>query len=435
MDLDKELVAHIITNGNLQEVIDAGVTESDLFDRGRKYFSKILKHYTKYQKIPDRKMFREICGVMLKKVGKGDQPLQFYLDKIRDRKCQLLVSDHQQEISRAIQDQDWKKAAEVIYKSSNRALELASASEKPAQEIVTMDDLADERIEEFKLARSSKDGITGYRFPWMGLNEISGGFHKKNWVMFTGETGLGKTWVLCALLVALRSQGKKILVFSREMSVLEMQFRITCLSGGFNHDEVIKGRLTKTEAKRYYKHERTFWKDDPFIFAADNSFETYVDVERMVKKYKPEIFAADGVYLFAKNTNAPLHERVGEASRKFRLCSLSNDCLGIGTAQLSFSNRKVGNEILSLQDLGMAKSQAFDATHFFALTQSKKMELLNRARIYSLKARRGKKRHIEINWLIDEGNFEQLNVFDKISENGQQGHSEHQGSSAQYVPF
>lgn len=405
LEIDQDFISYIIRNGCFTDVVKAGVKLSDFLDQGKVYFRKIKEHYEKYGQCPDRLTFKTIAGISVAKLGKGEQPFSFYIDKIVERRCQQLVISHNERLASAVREGDWKGAVDVIHKSS---VEITSSpTEDKDPEVVSLRSLGREMRNQYRKASKAEDGITGYRFPWPSLNEISGGFQKEDYVLFAGDTGAGKSWLLCAIVDCLQTQKAKVLIVPKEMSRVEFAVRLVCTMGKFDHSKVIKGRLEPKEQTRFLSYTKKLEASTRVLFSNSRKINNVRDLQRLVRKESPDVVLVDGTYLFAENTRAPLHERVAESSTALRAIALNEKVLIIGSTQLIIEDRSAKTG-LSLADLAYAKSMARDATHLFFLDRDTKMELTNRARILNFKQRKGKRTHVEVNWDIDAADYSEI---------------------------
>lgn len=416
LEIDHDFISFIVRNQNLQEVLNAGVKESDFLDDGRKYFRLLAGHLADYASCPDRKVFRSLSGTSVTKLGAGAQPLKFYLDRIVQRRCQLLVVDHDEKVKSAVQRGDWKGAVDAIYQT---AAQITAKTGKAGEEgTCTVQELSSERRKRYKQALNSEDGITGFRFPWHSLNLMSGGFRLSDYVLFAGETGIGKSWLLCAIINHLVDQGLRVLVIPKEMPLVDFSLRLACVRGKFDHSKVIMGKLDDEERKRYFRFEKRGWKDTDIHFAKPGAVNNYRELRKLVQKIKPQVFAIDGTYLLAENTKAQLHERVSESSTQCRNIALDENVLGIGTCQLVL-DKKAEQTGYTIGDLAHAKGQARDATHLFFIVRNNQLEITKKAWLVNLKTRQGGKKHVEIGWDIDGVDFEERRTI--VLEPGRSG--------------
>lgn len=81
-------------------------------------------------------------------------------------------------------------------------------------------------------------GVSGMPWPWQELTDKIGGIELYSMNLFIGIPKAGKTWVVLYILAKLwELQSRRILIFSREMSVSQLYARLACILTGLSYDK------------------------------------------------------------------------------------------------------------------------------------------------------------------------------------------------------
>jgi hypothetical protein len=146
-------------------------------------------------------------------------------------------------------------------------------------------------------------GITGIPFPWPRLNEATGGIQQGDYILIYALPKSMKTWVGLYLAVHVALTGRKVLVYSREMTWETTRRRIGCILAQVDYTKFKKNLLTP--AKKVEVLDAVEWfcteceGDIQFtnIERPDGSAGGPDEVRRKIEIYKPQLVLLDSAYM------------------------------------------------------------------------------------------------------------------------------------------
>lgn len=157
-------------------------------------------------------------------------------------------------------------------------------------------------------ARLSKEGLLGISTGIPELDELLHGWMNEDFIAIVGRTGEGKTWWLLFFLVMARQAGKRVLLYSGEMSHNLVGYRHDTLDGKFKNSALMSGSEelgTDNDAKTpedYYAYLDNLAKSDvPFIVVTPKDLGgKRLDIptlHHLIELYKPDIIGLDQISL------------------------------------------------------------------------------------------------------------------------------------------
>ena len=202
------------------------------------------------------------------------------------------------------------------------------------------------------------DSIQTY-FP--SIDNAIGSLQGGDLLILAGATGMGKTCMMLNLLKNMALNGKKVLLFSLEMSLHQLQNRIISAETGVASDKVRNFTMTQEEFQRYsdYAFSEEFKKLD--IDVSTDYDITTEKIKRVVMNSDADIVFIDYLGLIKSDYHGSTYERVSEISRNLKLLALASNKPFIVLHQLSRipSDRKEKRPLLSdLRDSGKIEQDA-----------------------------------------------------------------------------
>lgn len=161
---------------------------------------------------------------------------------------------------------------------------------------------------------------------YSSIDALIGGFQPGNFTILAGATGAGKTCAMLNLIVAMAKHGKKVLLFSLEMTADELLNRIIAMTAGINSTNLRNRNLTTDEMEKYvrYTESKTFKILQENISIHTRYDITVEDITAVVQSSKADIVCIDYLGLIASNSSPNSYERVSDISRKLKI--LANTC-------------------------------------------------------------------------------------------------------------
>lgn len=222
------------------------------------------------------------------------------------------------------------------------------------------------------------DSVQTY-FP--SIDNAIGSFQGGDLVILAGATGMGKTCMMLNLLKKMALNGKKVLLFSLEMSLQQIQNRIISAETGVASDKIRNFSMTQEEFQRYsdYAFSDDFKKLD--IDVNTNYDITVEKIKSVVSNSDADIIFIDYLGLIKTDYHGNTYEKVSEISRNLKLLALALNKPFIVLHQLSRipSDRKEKRPLLSdLRDSGKIEQDAdficfVFREYYYDITKDEKM--------------------------------------------------------------
>ena len=203
-------------------------------------------------------------------------------------------------------------------------------------------------------------------WPWEIMNEMTGGVQEDDYIVIYGRPKSMKTWVLSALVGAAFDQGKRAMIYTKEMTQDNIFMRGSACVAHIPYQEFRGGKLT-AEQEWVLDQLATFSKEsafDPICLDGREAQggDTVAWLHSKIERYKPDVVFIDGMYLLksmARKT-AATWEHVTDISRSIRNMVLHTRTPAICTMQANRGAAKhsAGN----LDELAYADAIGQDVT-------------------------------------------------------------------------
>lgn len=103
-------------------------------------------------------------------------------------------------------------------------------------------------METFETLYQNRDkGVTGIPSGFRDLDRITLGFQPKDLIIMAGRPGMGKTALMLSMALNMASAGKKVLIFSLEMSTDALMWRLVSNVTGIEMQKLRSGKVTPDE--------------------------------------------------------------------------------------------------------------------------------------------------------------------------------------------
>lgn len=333
-----QLISHMIRHGAMDKALEWGLREDDFItDEGRHYFLHML-------------------GMRKSPIFKGAQPgphawhsaypaFQFCDDDsmtleahcviVRKRRLKMEVEAYAHELAGA--DEPTDVASKIIEKLQRNVLAVGYGTRDDIEftEAMTRAEM------DHDLQAEGFDMSIG-KWPWTPFNDTSGGLQSDDYIVFYGRPKSKKSWVLSAFAASLFLQGKRPLIYTKEMTADNLLRRVGACIAGLPYQEFRTGRLDIEERARL----RAVVQASKDVKAEQNMIclngkdsggnDTIEWLQAKVKKYKPNAVFIDGLYLMNDSRGSKNQKdnfRVQNISRAARQMVLETGVPVIATMQ------------------------------------------------------------------------------------------------------
>lgn len=146
------------------------------------------------------------------------------------------------------------------------------------------------------------DGLTGMPWPWARMNVATGGIQEGDYIMVWALPKSMKTWFGLVVAAHLLSTGRRVLVYSKEMSWEAVRRRICCIIAKVDYAKYKKGELSSAERSHLYDvvAELADGPGELFFTQADRmdgSIGGPIEIRRKVEAYRPHFVFLDSSYM------------------------------------------------------------------------------------------------------------------------------------------
>lgn len=204
-------------------------------------------------------------------------------------------------------------------------------------------------------------------WPWEPMQEATGGFEPTDYVVFYGRPKSMKSWVLCYLIAHLFNHGKRVIIYTKEMTPKQIFARIIACIAGIDYQALRLGKLLPeereaVESARIYIEQMQLAQSLVCLSGKDaRGGDTVPWLQAKIDKYRPDFIAIDGMYLMTDVHKAKKdHERVRNISRDLRQMNLDTGVPILATLQANRGASK--HEEANLEDIAFSDAIGQDAT-------------------------------------------------------------------------
>lgn len=212
-------------------------------------------------------------------------------------------------------------------------------------------------------------------FGFSVLDEQIGGLLPGEMGIIAARPGVGKTMFLCHESVRWARQGKRVMVVSLEMKIIQMIHRIDAILGGFN-SRIFRERgaaLKLMDYRRLVNDELSLIQDDggDIIFPTNRTM-TIDQLTAEVNDVKPDVVVVDGIYLVrAGNDRNASWEKTKEVSNRLKQLSMdANDGRGVPILASTQLKRGTTGDAGGLEDMAYSDALGQDADAVFYASSS-----------------------------------------------------------------
>lgn len=360
-----QLISRIVRTGELNSVLQWGITEADFLTlQGRGLFKALYA----YHSMP------ETSGAVL-----GPESIRTRFPNFELCDDLSMTTDALcHEVRKVRLSMDYKAAAqanlELVDMDPLQAIAQTQACMTHLQNIgmsqntdVHFYDAFSQRMRRYELIKAGVDLSCG-RWPWQPLQDVTLGVQPDDYVVFYGRPKSMKTWVVAFLISWFYEMRKRILIYTKEMTPDNIFWRSGACLSEVRYEALNNATLTWEEEQNLYAVERMLrisqaQQSVVCLSGADASEggDTVPWLRSKIEQYAPEVVFIDGMYLMSDAMRAKKdHERVRNISRAIRQMNLETKVPVIATIQ---ANRAAAsNQAANLDEIAFSDAIGQDAT-------------------------------------------------------------------------
>jgi len=360
-----QLCSRVIRTGCLTDVLEQGITPEDFVtSEGRGMFNHLVGYYSQ----------ANTAGAIIGVHGAKQVYPNFELCDDESMTTPALCAEVRRQritlelksrLSRAIEmaDADPMGAASEAQHIATDALTLGVGKSTDVHFTSALDNI----LTRYELIESGADLSIG-TWPWLPLQEATGGIQPDDYVVLYGRPKSFKSWVLAALIAHVYENNKRAIIYTKEMSAENIFMRVAATISQIEYHGFRRGKLAAEHKAQVYALRR--------MLAATNQSERLIALSGQdlpeggdtvpwlrskIEHYKPDLVFIDGMYLMSDVKRAKKdHERVMHISRDLRQIVLALKAPIICTLQAT--RKSSGHEEANLDELAYSDAIGQDAT-------------------------------------------------------------------------
>lgn len=292
-DFESALLTHILDNKDIRTVISQKITVDFFFDPNcRAAFSFLLKWFSNplYSDVPSWESFSASFADF--------QPIRLeesaisICDQLRSRRLY-------QDMAEVIQG-----VGESMTGDPKEGFDLLKTSVSELQARHTVDDAHDLRSmigdlrDEYFAMKEDGSGLKGKPYPWPALNNATMGLQDEQLVFLYGRPKSKKTWCLLEILRSLHATGARPLLFSQELSTVEIARRVVALATNVDYGLYLRGALEPDVEEEFLEALEVFVEQESFMISrlTTTGPAAVLEMQAKIDEYGATVAAVDGVH-------------------------------------------------------------------------------------------------------------------------------------------
>jgi hypothetical protein len=388
---EMQLISRIVSTGDLKTVVDWGITEHDFrTNEGRTMFQSIVGYYARPESAGSVLGQNTIRQRFPSFVLCDDSSVTTAALCLEVRKQRLAIElDNLMDYVRGVNASDPISAITTI---NNKSLDLINIGIGKNTDMSLGDGIS-RQLHRFLQIESGVNLACG-PWPWDLLNQVTGGIQPDDYIIIYGRPKSFKSWLLTFLIAFVVEQGKRAIVYTKEMSQDNIFNRIYACLARVGYSGLRLGKLSPEERNSLFVVQRFMemsgYNDNVYCLSgrdAPEDGDTVPWLRSKAEKYQPDYIFIDGLYLMSDVKGAKKdNQRVANISRALSDLRLQLQIPVIATLQATREAAKHAEA--NLDEISFSDAIGQDATGAFRIIKDRDaktcMMVLGGAREYSL---------------------------------------------------
>lgn len=207
-------------------------------------------------------------------------------------------------------------------------------------------------------ASENTNSITGISSGFSALDRLNNGWNPGELVILAARPGMGKTTLALNFMINAINQDNRVLMFSLEMTTLELGFKLISTITGLDNDRVKRGKLTQDEWKDIHSKTSFVINSNKLLVDDDGNTDLFglkSISKRFNHKSKVDMIIVDYLQLLngsdKSNKQQNREQQISYLSRSLKALAKELDIPIICLSQLSRAVESRGNKRPMLSDL------------------------------------------------------------------------------------
>jgi replicative DNA helicase len=225
----------------MKRVVEWGITEEDFLSSEPKTIFKILLATYLHPETMGSVIGPQLASEKFTQLNLADVDTSVTMEhlclEVRNRR---LSKEIKEGATRAIEEADINPVAALSHLQMAAATVMRLDAGKMT-DVEMSTGLAQVLDDYFRTQRG--DLVGKFLWPWEPLQAETGGGQEDDYIVFYGRPKSMKSWVLCYLISFLVDSGKRVLVYTKEMTTKNIYRRIAAFLAGIPYDDLRHARL------------------------------------------------------------------------------------------------------------------------------------------------------------------------------------------------
>lgn len=405
MSVGKAFLSSVVKSGNKNYL---NRVKDELFiDSEKNYLQFFREHVLQYRTLPSKGII-ESQGFDF---FDTDQPPEFYIEELKKRAVYNMYKKFDAAMKPLLtQKFDAEKAVDLITEFTNNVSRMSVADKYKS-----LTELGKEIQVQIENRKNGNPEIF-VPFPWPTIQRQTGGITGGDLVYIVARPGVGKSQLLSYCAYHAWKAGFKPLVLTMEMTDVQLARRIFGIAGAFNHDairrEVPDSEVEDRLAKAIEDVENS---EVGFDVICGQVRQTVENVATLIDELKPDVVYIDAAYLLnLKNSNAKAWEKIALVGERLKEIAISRGIPIIMTVQ--FNREAAKQKRFSMDTIAGADAIAQLGSVIIAVQPGPETFEDVRRILEIIKNREGGVCEIEINYVFDPPNFDEIEYVQELDD-------------------
>lgn len=402
MDIERSLIAKIIREeGALAKALDENLSVALFEGPSKKVWDWCLDHYRSFNASPGEQALSQAFPEF--EISESTETVGYYISQLRKKFMYNTAMSSMKDAAKILKKGEDPTGAIEALRGAVRDID--DMTQPTADVDWTKDTLS--RIAAYEQLKLAK-GIDGVPTPFPTLNDVTLGMHPEELIFVVARQGVGKTWMLVLMAHYNWLFGSAPLLFSKEMSALQIARRLDAAHSSLPYQQFRTGKL-ESSAEIRWREDMSELRQSHALMIIGEEGGGVSHVAAKIERYRPDIVYIDGMYL--------MDDDRGSESNWMRITQVARDLKKLAkrskipiVVSLQF-NRDASNTQGDVQNIAYADI-AKEADLIFGLFQSEDQRLGNRMTLKLMKQREGERCEFELEWNMEDMIFQELETQD-----------------------
>lgn len=414
-----KLLSSIIANSSSGTLIRIN---DDLFNEAEVPAYDFMRgFYRQYHALPDAATVTSETGIRLPITN---EPLQFYIDNVEERKTYNLIRDHFEDLRenlRTLNVEGMSADVEAMSRVTRRATR--------GRDVLQLNEAMNLVVERIERTRGY-GGITGVETDMPRFDLITGGYQNSDLISYIARPGVGKTYLLLRQAQKAHAAGHSVLFVTTEMGLEQIARRYAALELGIN-PKYLKMSMLDTYTERRLRNLCTeMIAAERFKIFSVGMNSKVSAIEALIDEFRPDIVFIDGAYLLHPNTKQALKriEKVGEVYDELKKLNLEADIPFVCTTQFNRQAGKDGKDG-SLETIGFSDAIGTHSSIVVAIKYGPTEDIKRSRTLEFMKGREGESGGVSMHFQFAPNNFDEFTEEEEAQFAGSEGGSAAPGAA------